>query len=36
MKRFMITALGAAALLSSGSLFATDGETLYKTKACVA
>ena len=36
MKRLMLTALGAAALLGSGSLFATDGETLYKTKACVA
>ena len=36
MKHLMISALGAAALLASGSLFATDGETLYKTKACVA
>ena len=36
MKHLMISALGAAALLASGSLFAPDGETLYKTKACVA
>ncbi len=36
MKHLMITAMGAASLLASSHLFATDGETLYKTKACVA
>lgn len=36
MKHLMITAMGAATLLASSHLFAADGETLYKTKACVA